>query len=69
MWYGLSYINANGVFVYAMPNALNFSYYHIYGIITAMIIYIPGSPFLFGHMMALRKKALAPAGAAKPKGH
>jgi hypothetical protein len=66
IWAGLDYVRANGVFVLSMPNVFNFSYYHIIGLYVVMAIYIPGSPFLFGHMVTLRKKALSAP--SKPKG-
>jgi len=59
----LGYLQTNQVGVLTMPNSWNFSYQHYYAVVAAALLYLPGSPFLYMHMIVLRTKQLA----GKPK--
>jgi len=68
MYRGLDYASKTGLLTYSMPNAWNFSFSYYYFLLAVMAIYVPGSPHMYFHMLALRKKNLSsPAKTARDK--
>ncbi|KAG5241089.1 hypothetical protein OIU77_003591 [Salix suchowensis] len=59
VYFALPYIKESDKYCIRMPNKWNFSFDNFYAAILALGIYIPGSPHLFGYMLAQRKKALS----------
>ncbi|EUB60721.1 Very-long-chain (3R)-3-hydroxyacyl-CoA dehydratase hpo-8 [Echinococcus granulosus] len=58
MWYSLSYAAPKPWINFPLPNILNFGFgtYELYLIF--LLLYVPGSPVMYGHMLAQRKKIL-----------
>jgi very-long-chain (3R)-3-hydroxyacyl-CoA dehydratase len=54
------------LFCVDMPNPYNFVFDFYYFTLTAMLLYLPGAPMLYSHMLKARAKNLA-GGAAKDK--
>ncbi|KAJ6678776.1 PTPLA DOMAIN PROTEIN [Salix viminalis] len=59
IYFALPSIKESDKYCIRMPNKWNFSFDNFYAAILALGIYIPGSPHLFGYMLAQRKKALS----------
>ncbi|XP_022702319.1 very-long-chain (3R)-3-hydroxyacyl-CoA dehydratase 1-like isoform X1 [Varroa jacobsoni] len=56
----LPYVKERGLFSINLPNPYNFSFdYHLVLVIT-MLIYLPGLPKLYSHMLSQRSKVLYP---------
>ncbi|XP_062199669.1 geranylgeranyl transferase type-1 subunit beta-like [Phragmites australis] len=55
----LPYMKASEKYCLRLPNKWNFSFDYMYGSILAILVYVPGSPHMFGYMLAQRKKALS----------
>ncbi|CAB3237231.1 unnamed protein product [Arctia plantaginis] len=58
MYHSLDEINEKQLFTISMPNAWNAAFNYYYFLIFYMFLYIPIFPFLFGHMLAQRRKML-----------
>jgi very-long-chain (3R)-3-hydroxyacyl-CoA dehydratase len=50
----------------AMPNAWNVSFSWYYACLFILVLYVPGSPVMYSHMMHQRRKTLG-GGAADAK--
>ncbi|XP_043673511.1 very-long-chain (3R)-3-hydroxyacyl-CoA dehydratase 2 isoform X2 [Vespula pensylvanica] len=46
------------IWSYTLPNQWNFTFSYLYLLIMIVIIYIPGSPILYKHMLSQRQKVL-----------
>jgi very-long-chain (3R)-3-hydroxyacyl-CoA dehydratase len=60
MYTALPYIASRDILRLAMPNDYNFAFNYYYVVVFIMILYIPGSPFMYNHMRAQRRKQLGP---------
>ncbi|KAL6076165.1 Very-long-chain (3R)-3-hydroxyacyl-CoA dehydratase [Balamuthia mandrillaris] len=56
----LPWIKENGLFSVAMPNAWNVSFDYYYFLLLVLVLYLPGLPKMYLHMVSQRRKALAP---------
>lgn len=65
LWTALPYVLAKGVWEVKQPNPHNVAYSHYVVMWLLLALYVPGSPYMIGHMWDLRKKKL---GGAKAKG-
>jgi very-long-chain (3R)-3-hydroxyacyl-CoA dehydratase len=67
IWAALPIVAKTGLFSILMPNAVNFSLDYHYVLWAALAAYVPGSPFMYKHMVAQRAKQLGaqPAAAGK----
>eukprot|EP00455_Lapot_gusevi_P016727 TRINITY_DN186_c0_g1_i1.p1 TRINITY_DN186_c0_g1~~TRINITY_DN186_c0_g1_i1.p1 ORF type:complete len:218 (-),score=31.74 TRINITY_DN186_c0_g1_i1:82-735(-) len=63
IWKALPLIQQSQMWSIAMPNAINFGFSFYWCVLICTALYVPGSPVLFSHMLAQRKKELNP----KPK--
>ncbi|KAJ7953523.1 Very-long-chain (3R)-3-hydroxyacyl-CoA dehydratase [Quillaja saponaria] len=59
IYIALKYIKESEKYCIRMPNKWNFSFDYFYASILVLGIYVPGSPHLYGYMLAQRKKALS----------
>eukprot|EP00741_Cyanophora_paradoxa_P015881 tig00020909_g15332.t1 len=62
IWVSLETLQKFTKFDLVLPNAYNFSFCYYYAVLFALATYIPGSPTMYKHMAAQRKKYLG-----KPK--
>ncbi|KAI4503154.1 hypothetical protein M0802_002198 [Mischocyttarus mexicanus] len=46
------------IWSYTLPNPWNFTFSYLYSMIIVVLIYIPGGPILYSHMLSQRKKML-----------
>eukprot|EP00698_Gefionella_okellyi_P003555 TRINITY_DN13346_c0_g1_i1.p2 TRINITY_DN13346_c0_g1~~TRINITY_DN13346_c0_g1_i1.p2 ORF type:complete len:240 (-),score=44.18 TRINITY_DN13346_c0_g1_i1:815-1534(-) len=60
MWVSLPVIQATQLYRFALPNMLNFPFNFYVVNVIGMLLYVPGLPFLFKHMMVQRNRQLAP---------
>jgi very-long-chain (3R)-3-hydroxyacyl-CoA dehydratase len=58
IYVALPYIFERGMYTLTMPNAYNFSFDYGYAVLFAAAMYLPGSPFMYSHMVKQRKKVL-----------
>ncbi|VDK40146.1 unnamed protein product [Taenia asiatica] len=58
MWYSLVYAARKPFIHFPLPNALNFGFstYELY--CAFLLLYLPGSPVMYGHMLAQRQKVM-----------
>lgn len=54
----LSQIKANDSLGIHLPNKYNFAYNHFYALLFTLLLYIPGSPTMIGHMWKQRVSKL-----------
>ncbi|OWM85416.1 hypothetical protein CDL15_Pgr019040 [Punica granatum] len=59
IYIALPYIKNSEKYCIRMPNKWNFSFDYYYAAILALGIYVPGSPHMYGYMLAQRKRALS----------
>lgn len=59
VYVAMPYMKESEKYCLRMPNKLNFSFDYFYFAILALGIYVPGTPHLYGYMLAQRKKALS----------
>ncbi|GAV61616.1 PTPLA domain-containing protein [Cephalotus follicularis] len=59
IYLSLPYIKESEKYCVRMPNTWNFSFDYFYAAICVLLIYVPGSPHLYGYMIGQRKRALA----------
>ncbi|VDM30783.1 unnamed protein product [Hydatigera taeniaeformis] len=59
LWYSLPYAARKPWIYFLLPNVLNFGFstYELYCLF--LLLYIPGSPVMYSHMLAQRKKAMS----------
>ncbi|XP_026726074.1 very-long-chain (3R)-3-hydroxyacyl-CoA dehydratase hpo-8-like [Trichoplusia ni] len=58
MYHSLDEIAEKQLFTISMPNAWNVAFNYYYFLVFYMFLYIPIFPFLYGHMLAQRRKML-----------
>jgi len=51
---------ATHMFSIEMPNSLNFGFSFYYALVVLILLYIPGLPKMYGHMITQRKRSLYP---------
>ncbi|XP_022822767.1 very-long-chain (3R)-3-hydroxyacyl-CoA dehydratase hpo-8 [Spodoptera litura] len=59
MYHSLDEIAEKQLFTISMPNAWNVAFNYYYFLVFYMFLYIPIFPFLYGHMLAQRRKMLS----------
>ncbi|CAA0827660.1 Very-long-chain (3R)-3-hydroxyacyl-CoA dehydratase PASTICCINO 2 [Striga hermonthica] len=59
IWCALPYMKSTSKYSVRMPNRWNFSFDYYYTTLLILVLYVPGSPHLYGYMMGQRRKALA----------
>jgi len=69
IYQSLASVQKSGLFGLSMPNALNFSFNWYYALLLILVLYVPGSPVMYGHMLHQRKKNLNPNAADDKKRH
>ena len=65
-YYSLPYIAEHKVLSISMPNRLNLPFDYYWFVCLALLVYVPGAPFLYRHMLVQRKKILS-GGSAEEK--
>jgi very-long-chain (3R)-3-hydroxyacyl-CoA dehydratase len=50
-----------------LPNAFNIHYHHGRALLASILLYVPGSPTMYGHMLSQRRKKLDDAATPKAK--
>jgi very-long-chain (3R)-3-hydroxyacyl-CoA dehydratase len=64
----LPYFQRTNALSVSMPNALNFSFHYYTFLLCVLASYVPGSPFMFNHMRAQRRKVLGGGSGSGDKG-
>jgi len=66
----LPFIRDRRPWTYTMPNEWNVPFDYYWAVLIGLAFYLPGSPIMYGHMLAQRRKQLNPtADGAKTKSH
>lgn len=58
MYHSLEEVDKKQLLTISMPNAWNVAFNYFYFLVFYMFLYIPIFPFLYGHMLAQRRKML-----------
>lgn len=67
VWLALPYIRSKGLLSLTLPNRINFGFDYYLFCVLGMLVYIPGFPHMFYHMLRQRNKNLSAAATGSKK--
>ena len=61
IWTAFPYLKQTNLWSLSMPNSLNLPFSYYWCVAAISLLYIPGAPFLYNHMIRQRNKSLKPS--------